>query len=160
MIKLPRLFFAFVAALLASCAGPSNGISSYTSPADGTTYHGDFKTYTPEGGVKKDTGRTALESLVLLNVQSAYEGEVTAEQLFDLTKDVQATIDRMIVRSRPSTMAVNVRLYPDKNPTFNIATKGKADAPELVTLHKALTSKYRLRTKSRVLGYEFYITNR
>ncbi len=160
MIRLQNLLFTLCAALLASCAGPSNSISSFTSPADGTTYHGDFKTYTPEGGVKKDTGRTALEGIVLLNVQSAYEGEVTAEQLSDLTKSVQATVDRMIVRSRPSKMAVNVRLYPDRNPTFNVATKGTMDKPEILSLHKALMSKYQLRTKSRVLGYEFYITNR
>jgi CRISPR/Cas system-associated endoribonuclease Cas2 len=160
MTKRHTLFLAFCAVLLVSCAAPSDGISTFTSPADGITYQGDFKTYTPEGGVKKDTRRTALESLVLLNVQSAYEGEVTAEQISDLTKNVQSTIDRMIIRSRPSMMAINVRLYPDKNPTFNVATKGTTDKPEILRLHKALMSRYHLKSKSRVLGYEFYITNR
>lgn len=157
-LRLPLL--CLFAVTLASCVRPSNGISSFTSPADGNIYVGDFKAYTPEGGAKKDTGKTALEGIMLLNIQSAYEGEITAEQISELTKSVQATIDQMIIRSRPSKMAVNVRLYPDKNPTFNVATKGTMDKPEILSLHKALMSKYRLRTKTRVLGYEFYITNR
>jgi hypothetical protein len=157
----PRLSLACLFLVtLASCVGPSNGIRSFTSPADGNTYVGDFKTYTPEGVAKKDTGKTTLDGTVLLDIQSAYEGEVTVGQLHELTKNVQATIDRIIVRSRPGKMAVNVRLYPNKNPTFNIATQGTIDKPEIASLHKTLMSKYRLRTKSRVLGYEFFITNK
>lgn len=154
------ILISLSAACLTACNTTSSGLSSFTSPADRSTYTADFKTYAPEGGVRPDKSTTALEGIVLLNIQSAYEGEVTEEQLSNLTKDVQATIALLVSKSRPSRMAINVRLYPDKNPTFNIAVTGTKDKPEILALHNTLMKKYRLRTKSRVLGYEFYVTAR
>ena len=149
-----------LAPLLCLCSCANSGLSTYHSPADGTTYVGDFKAYAPPGGVVPDASATALDGIVLLNVQSAYEGEVTAEALSAMIKDVQKTVATTVKKSRPSQMAVNVRLYPHQNPTFQIAIKGETDKAEIQALHETLAKKYRLRSKTRVLGYEFYLKNK
>jgi len=57
-------------------------------------------------------------------------------------------------------MDINVRIYPNKNPTFNIGTSGKIDKSEIQGLHAVLMKSYHLRTKSRVLGFEFQVINK
>jgi hypothetical protein len=142
-----------ICALACSCTAPSSsqGRSSAT---------GDLKTYSPAGGERKEQGKTTLGRLVLLNVQSEYEGEVTPEQIASLTKDVQSKISKSISNSRPSVMDINVRIYPNKNPTFNIGTAGEFDKSEIQRLHAVLMQSYNLRTKSRVLGFEFQVINK
>ncbi len=142
-----------ICVLACSCTAPSSS-QGRSSAA------GDFKIYSPEGGGRQEQGKTTLGRLVLLNVQSEYEGEVTPKQLASLTKDVQSKISKSISNSRPSVMDINVRIYPNKNPTFNIGTSGKIDKSEIQRLHAVLMQSYNLRTKSRVLGFEFKVINK
>ena len=104
-------------------------------------------------------GTTSLETVVLLDAQDHYDDEVKPESLAALAEEVRSTTERHTRRSRPSRMIIEARIHPDRNPTFNISAQGDIDAAEVRALHEHLMSDFALRSRSQVLGLEFYLEN-
>ena len=96
---------------------------------------------------------------MLLEAQHHYEEEVKPEALSVLAEDVRAATERHIRRSRPSRMIIDSRIHPERNPTFNISAQGEIDAAEIRRLHDHLMNAFELRSRSRLLGLEFYLEN-
>jgi hypothetical protein len=147
------LLFVFAVAGAAVLLSRGRTRTTYLNPVDGKQYVGDWRWYqpqTPHGQV----GR-ALQHVVLLGDQGAFEREIGVDSLGALCKRIESTVTETVSDGDPTyDLTIEITLRPDGHPAFQLATRGNPRNEQLQRLYDALTALSPVNTRSVELKFQ------
>jgi hypothetical protein len=131
---------------------------TYYNPIDGLAYvaPAGWKTYTPQS-LLPDTipSATPLQDVRLLSSEEEFAANLPTPAFATLAKAIQEQVRIICAQSSTSFgLLIQCTLYPDKAPTFKIATREDNDQEVLQRLHKALNGMGHVHTEHSSVAFQ------
>jgi len=113
------------------------GKSTYVNPVDNKSYttDGQFKEYTPEGGVTRVEGPVQPLNVVLLTDQQLLPNIISIEKLADFIKGADTVVIKQLTPVKESgQVLIQYTLYANKKPTIGISYKGTIQPKDITAV--------------------------
>jgi len=152
-MKLPLALLA----LAAVCLHAQD--STYQNPVEGISYTAKWKSYSPaNGSTAKTIGPITVKSIRLLSTQAEFADNISANELSEFIKATQNNIAKSVGQPTDSyELLIDTILTKNKEPRFEIASKGKVSDEQLQKIYDGLKEMTGFKSKSAELKYEIYL---
>jgi len=126
---------------LALAFGSVSAAEPYRNPIDGALYVADWKTYVPANGVDNKKGRVVNSGVRLLNSESDFERNTTAQELAKLIGYIHEVLAKHAAHHKEAgEILVQVELAKTGKPNFKMSFQGNVKRELLETFYKSLGS--------------------
>jgi len=117
------------------------GKKTYVNPVDGKSYttDGEYKEYTPEGGVKTKSGPVQPLNVVLLTEQSKIPAIISIDELAEFIKGVDSVVIKQLSDVKDTGQIIlQFTLFSDKKAKVAISYQGSIKTEHLNELSKKI----------------------
>lgn len=150
-----------VALSLAALSNIAVAGDAYRNPVDGKTYIADWKTYTPEGGIRNQSARVTNAGIRLLNTQEDFERNTSAPELVKLVGFIHETLAQYAQQyDEGGEILLHITLNQEGKPQFKMSFQGNLRQAFLEQFYKSLSViEFHTKKETVTLQVHFVVKN-